>query len=182
MNDKKYFLTPNEFSVISAGFGLSMVYGLKQIDGRLDSKEICMALHNMYINNLIENPDSKQFITDANITEIMRRVKKSHFFVRIESMLGNSECTFCLYPGSPCVVLEENKANANKIILYMEEFESVCEMLATETAGKTMTIDCMSTSNGRVISDEVVSDQADKNDRVTMITKQYKSIMPAEVQ
>ena len=38
MNEKKFFLTPNEFSVISAGFGLSMIYGLKQIDGRLDTK------------------------------------------------------------------------------------------------------------------------------------------------
>ena len=41
MSSEKYYLTPNEFSVISAGFGISKVYGLKQLD-RVNNKEICI--------------------------------------------------------------------------------------------------------------------------------------------
>lgn len=180
MNETKYFLTPNEFSVIAAGFGLSMVYGLKQLDGKISSKEICVALHNMYINNLIEN-DSKQFVADASLTTIMRRIKSSHFMVRIESEMDEAECTLCLYPGNPCVVVEENEANVNKVILYMDDFEQVCSMIARESIGKPMLVNEMSSLNGRIISGEKLSEQSNEEERMTIIKKQYEEIMPTEV-
>lgn len=180
MNETKYFLTPNEFSVIAAGFGLSMVYGLKQIDGRLDSKEICVALHNMYINNLIENDNSKQFVADANLTTIMRRIKSAHFMVQTESKIGSHDCTFCLYPGDVCVVVEENAANANKVILYMDEIDRVLNMLVKETSGSPMVVNTMSCANGRVICSERLAEQADGAEKKSLLLKQYEAIMPTE--
>ena len=161
MNEKKFFLTPNEFSVISAGFGLSMVYGLKQIDGRLDTKEICMALHNMYVNNVIENMDSKQFITDPDIT----------------TMIGTSECIFCIYPANPCVIIEENQANKDKVILYMDYMEDILETIAKETVNKPMQICCMATENGRVISEEQIDKTVDRSERFAILKRNYMSIM-----
>lgn len=177
MNEKKFFLTPNEFSVISAGFGLSMVYGLKQIDGRLDTKEICMALHNMYVNNVIENMDSKQFITDPDITTMMRCIKSAHYFVRVESMIGTSECIFCIYPANPCVIIEENQANKEKVILYMDHMEDILETIAKETVNKPMQICCMATENGRVISEEQIDKTVDRSERFAILKRNYMSIM-----
>ena len=177
MNEKKFFLTPNEFSVISAGFGLSMVYGLKQIDGRLDTKEICMALHNMYVNNVIENMDSKQFITDPDITTMMRCIKSAHYFVRVESMIGTSECIFCIYPANPCVIIEENQANKDKVILYMDYMEDILETIAKETMNKPMQICCMATENGRVISEEQIDKTVDRSEKFAILKRNYMSIM-----
>lgn len=182
MNEKKFFLTPNEFSVISAGFGLSMVYGLKQIDGRMDTKEICMALHNMYVNNLIENTDSQRFITDPDITTMMRCVKSSLFFVRAEGMIGNAECAFCIYPGDVCVVIEENQANANKVILYMSDMDKVFEMIAKGSVGKKLQVCCMSATNGRVIEEQNISEDANKEARLDVLTKCYTLAAPMEVE
>lgn len=182
MNDKKFYLTPNEFSVISAGFGLSMVYGLKQIDGRLDTKEICMALHNMYVNNLIENQDAQQFIADPEITTMMRCIKSAHFFVRVSGMIGSKECVFCIYPAKLSVVIEDNQANANKVILYMGNVKDVITDIIKETSNKQLHICCMSTSNGRIISEEVLDENTDKNTRIAALTNNYMSIAPTEVE
>lgn len=182
MNEKKFFLTPNEFSVISAGFGLSMVYGLNQIDGRMDTKEICLALHNMYVNNLIENQDSKQFITDPDITEMMRQIKSSHFFVRIEGVIGNAECTFCIYPGESCTVIEENQSNANKVIMYMSDIQKVFDMIVKGSAGKKLNVSCMSATNGRVIGEETLAEDADKDSRLAVLKKCYTLATPMEVE
>ena len=125
MSGKRYYLTPDEFSVISAGFGIPMVYGLKQIDGMVDNKEICIALHNMYVNELIRNRDSKEFVADDEITEAMRLIKAAERFILIDISTEDKLRTMCCYVGQKCAVLSEDSLYPDKIILYLADWEDI---------------------------------------------------------
>lgn len=130
MSGKKYYLNPNEFSVISAGFGIPVVYGLNQLDGQVDSKKICIALHNMYVNRLIENKDTKAFIADDEITEIMRIIKAAKRVIIIELSKTGRIGTICCYYGKLWAVIEENFSNLGKIIMYCTDWnELVCNIV-----------------------------------------------------
>lgn len=149
MSGKKYYLTPNEFSVISAGFGIPVVYGLDRLDGQMDSKKICIALHNMYVNRLIENKDTKEFIADDEITEIMRIIKAAKRVIIIELSKAGRIGTICCYYGKLWAVIEENFFNQGKIIMYCTDWNELACNIAETYADCTMKIVLLDMSDGK---------------------------------
>lgn len=174
MSSKKYYLTPNEFSVISAGFEIPMIYGLKQIDGRVDEKEICMALHNMYVNHLITNNDSKEFVADDELTEIMRVIKNSRKFISIDLSISDKMNTMCCYCGKKCVVIEESFQNPGKLVLYFDDWEKICADAVRVAADTSVTITLIDAKNGQIKKTTILSkEEVDKGE---VFNSYYKEV------
>lgn len=171
MNNKKYFLTPNEFSVISVGFGLSMVFGLKQIDGIVDNKEICMALHNMYVNDLIENKNNQGFIIDEEMSGMMKLIKQSKNFMSIEYLDGNVYNTISYYKSTEPffdVVLEETCLNPDKIILYYSEWNAVKDTILEVSKDKEVHVRILDTQDGHIIKEEKLTSLQDADKQMVL--------------
>lgn len=177
MNSKKYYLTPNEFSVVSAGFGLSMVYGLKQIDGKVDNKEICMALHNMYVNELIENKNDQGFTTDDEMADMMKRIKSSNRVMVIEFSEEKNVHTICCYCGEHAdkdLIVEENCSNPDKIILYFADWDEMQDNILDMTVGKAVTVGILDTKDGRILEREELDATLQDFDKKTVLVRYRK--------
>lgn len=175
MSSKKYYLTPNEFSVISAGFEIPMIYGLKQIDGRVDEKEICMALHNMYVNQLISNNDSKEFVADDELTEIMRVIKNSRSFISIDLSISDKMNTICCYCSKKCVVIEESFQNPGKLVLYFDDWKKICADTVRLAVDTSVIITLIDAKNGQGIKKTTIlpNEEVDKEE---VLNRYYKEV------
>lgn len=174
MSSKKYYLTPNEFSVISAGVEIPMIYGLKQIDGRVNEKEICMALHNMYVNQLITNNDSKEFVADDDLIEIMRAIKNSRSFISIDLSTSDKMNTICCYCSKKCVVIEESFQNPGKLVIYSDDWEKICADAVRLAADTSVTITLFDAKNGQIKKTTILSkEEVDKGE---VFNSYYKEV------
>lgn len=174
MSGKKYYLTPDEFSVISAGFEIPMVYGLKQIDGMVDSKEICMALHSMYVNDLIKNRDSEEFVADDEITEAMRIIKAAERFVQMDFSVEDKLNTMCCYHGQRCAVAGESFLYPDKIILYLADWEDVVNEVLGLSEEMTFVLDLMNAQNGRILDKMIITPETDEIYKREKLETYYK--------
>lgn len=174
MSGKRYYLTPDEFSVICAGFGISMVYGLKQIDGRINNKEICLALHNMYVNELIKNKDSKEFVADDEITEAMRLIKAAEHFILIDISTGDKMHTICCYAGEKCAVLSEDSLYPDKIILYFADWGEIVKAVLKLSEGMTFSIALVSAATGRTLNRVIIEQEDSDAKRNELMDNYYK--------
>lgn len=175
MSSKKYYLTPNEFSVISAGFEIPMIYGLKQIDGRVDERDICMALHNMYVNQLITNNDAKEFVADDELTEIMRAIKNSKCFISIDLSIPDKMNTICCYCSKKCVVIEESFQNPGKLVLYFDDWEKICADALRLAADTSVTIALIDAKNGQGIKKTAIQPKED-TDKEEVLNSYYREV------
>lgn len=174
MSGKRYYLTPNEFSVISAGFEIPMVYGLKQIDGMVDNKEICIALHNMYVNELIKNEDSREFVADDEITEAMRLIKAAERFVLIDLSVEDKFNTICCYHGQKCAVIGEDFLYPDKVILYLADWEELVDETLRLSAETAFTAALVNTGNGQTLEKVVISPEEEETRKREILGKYYK--------
>lgn len=175
MSSKKYYLTPNEFSVISAGFEIPMIYGLKQIDGRVGEREICMALHNMYVNQLITNNDAKEFVADEELTEIMRAIKNSKCFISIDLSISDKMNTICCYCSKKCVVIEESFQNPGKLVLYFDDWGKICADALRLAADTSVTIALIDAKNGQGIKKTTIQPKEDA-DKDEVLNSYYREV------
>lgn len=150
--DKKYFLSPNELSVMSAGFGISMLYGLKQIDCSVDNKEICMALHNMYVNQIIENKNDG-FTTDRELADILRVIKASKQLVVMEYKTENMSGLVGCYVSENCAVTEESSSYPGKVIVYSATLETVADYVIEQSENTEINVRVLDTGSGRTIEE-----------------------------
>lgn len=176
MSSKKYYLTPNEFSVISAGFEIPMIYGLKQIDGRVDERDICMALHNMYVNQLITNNDAKEFVADDELTEIMRAIKNSKCFISIDLSIPDKMNTICCYCSKKCVVIEESFQNPGKLVLYFDDWEKICANAVKHAADASVTITLINAKNGQGIKKTTMLSKEEDAAKEGVLNSYYKEV------
>lgn len=174
MSGKKYYLTPNEFSVISAGFEIPMVYGLKQIDGMVDNKEICIALHNMYVNELIKNENSKEFVADDEITEVMRVIKSSERFVLIDLSVGGKLNTICCYHGQKCAAIGEDFLYPDKVILCFTDWEEIVDETLRLSAETAFTAALMDARNGQTLNKVSISTEVGEAGKRELLENYYK--------
>ncbi len=177
MSGKKYYLTPDEFSVICGGFGIPMVYGLKQIDGMVDNKEICIALHNMYVNELIKNKDSKGFVADDEITEAMRLIKAAEHFILIDISTRDKLHTICCYVGQKCAVLSEDCLYPDKIILYFADWEEIAEDMLKLSEGIIFSVALVSTATGQNLNKIVIERGDSEANRKEILDNYYKEAL-----
>lgn len=176
MSGKKYYLTPNEFSVISAGFGIPAVYGLNRLDGQMDSKKICIALHNMYVNRLIENKDTKEFIADDEITEIMRIIKAAKQVIIIEHSIADRIGTICCYYGKLWAVIEENFSNPDKIIMYCTDWDELVRNIAETYPDGAMKIVLLDMRDGHILDEDIILPDKQELNKKSVLDKYYKGV------
>lgn len=119
--EKKYILNQKEFSVISAGFGITQVYGLGAINKAADSKEICLALHNMYVNELIDNKNEEGFETDKELADVLKGIREAAYLIR--GCKQDKTDTLCCYIGNICSIIEINDNYPDKVIAYPANWE-----------------------------------------------------------
>ncbi len=175
MSSEKYYLTPNEFSVISAGFGISKVYGLKQLD-RVNNKEICIALHNMYLNQLIENKEAQEFVADEELTKFMRIIKSTKRVIIIDFSTDDRINTICCYYAKIWAIIEESFLNPDRIIMYFDAWERLVDNIMEVSENHIVAIRLIDVRNGYIISEDFIAPEEQKADKKAALDKYYKGV------
>lgn len=148
--DIKYYLHPDELSVLLAGRGVSRFFGLSRINYQVDDKGLCIALHNMYVNQLIQNENNEGFIIDAELAEILDILRDATEELVIQFKKSEAVLRRCYIPGEYTLVLEESADSQDKIVLYYLEGKDWLEDIKREAREADMEIVRMNPQNGVV--------------------------------
>lgn len=153
MNQKdiKYFLTPDEFSVLLAARSMSRFYGLSRIDYQVSDKELCMALHKMYVNQIIQNQNNEGFMIDTELAEIMDEIKKARRELVIKYELENGAYNICVLPSDDLVVLAEAPSTPDQIAIFCIEQDELMQRAKDIMEKADVSITLINTIDGSAI-------------------------------
>lgn len=120
---KKFYLNINELAVLMANSGITCIYGMGN-SLKPDIKDICISLHNLYKNKLIDNHNQQGFVISEEIKSILANIKAAKYIMTVEG-LANDKYMMCCYLGNEIsVVLRENKLQ-EKLCVYTENLEQL---------------------------------------------------------
>lgn len=111
--DIKFFLTPDEFSMLLASRKISRFYGLSRINYEMSDKDLCLAIHNMYVNNIIQNNDNQGFLIDEELVKMLEIIKEAKKEIVISWDVEDKHYNKCIIEAS--VLLEELPDVPNQI-------------------------------------------------------------------
>lgn len=175
--EKKYYLSPIEFSVIMAGHGVSRVFGLDTIDGRIGNKEICVALHNMYKNQLIENAGDVGFTTDKELADIINTIKMSRKELVIKFQSERESYNICGFVAEQISVIEEHSVNCEKLVMFEASLDEFIEEISSLGINSDVSISILDTKGGMAIKKENISFEISSEDRIDKMRKICKEAM-----
>ncbi len=120
---KKYYLNPSELAILLANAGVKKLYGLNT-KRELDNKEVCMALHSLYVNKLIDNYDSESFQVSKEISNIIKIIKEAKQVLIVQTE-GEDGRYMCCYLGQEISVISLKKGMRDKLAINSDTLESL---------------------------------------------------------
>lgn len=124
---KKYYLNPSELAILLANSGVKKLYGLNAKKA-LDNKEVCMALHSLYVNKLIDNYDSESFQVSKEINRIINRIKTARHVLIVQTE-GEDGRYMCCYLGQEISVISLRKGMRDKLAINSDTLGSLVKEL-----------------------------------------------------
>lgn len=173
--DKRYHLNQNELAVISAGFGIEKIYGIYVGKGNVNKKEICMTLHNLYVNALIDNKNSGGFSVDSYLTDLMKNIRNSKYALVIEIGEGTLTDIICCYVGaSCCVVSATDKISPNKIILYGEYWDNILNEILKKSINSKIKVSLIESHSGSMTTETVINKETILQDKEKILNLYFE--------
>ncbi len=123
--NKKYYLDTSELAVLMVNSGIRNIYGLGS-KAKLDNKDICMVMHSLYNNKLIENYNQEAFVINAEIRRLLGNIKESVYVVTIN---GEKEVDLrmCCYLGTEITIVSSGEKDREKVCIYSCGVDSLIE-------------------------------------------------------
>lgn len=159
---KRYYLNSNELAVLMANSGIKSLYGLGSAKP-MDNKDICMVLHSLYVNKIIDNYNQEGFVIDKDVREIMGIIRKSRYVMAVNAE-KTDHILKCCYLGEKIAVVSIDEKSRDIICIYaMDKDEIVDELMQIAAEGNSLSISLKNVSDGQEREKVAISAETTKD-------------------
>ncbi len=166
---KKYYLSPSELAILLANGGVKRLYGINT-EKALDNKDVCMALHNLYVNKLIDNYDSESFQISKELSSIIKGIKEARYVLIVQTE-GENGKYICGYLGQEISIVSLKKSMRDKLALSRNVLESLVKELMYMCAEEKINISINKADTGEKVEGLALSQNGEEKQIAQLIEK-----------